>query len=74
MMKYEVWSEGYRCNGDSGSAWLVDIVEAKSFEEACYLAFAEASGWDTHLFCKDTLTYWSCQLFDNETSARRSFG
>jgi hypothetical protein len=71
MMKYEVWSEGY---DDGGPAWLVNTIEAESFEEACCLATAEDNGCNPDLFSTVAMTYWGCRLFDNEKEARRSFG
>jgi hypothetical protein len=68
-MLFQVWQEGFRATGESSPAILHGEVEAPTFRAACAEVFKGESTFDA-----DTLTYWGCRLFDNETEARRSFG
>lgn len=72
-MVYNIWMEGYRCNGDEGRASFVGVAEGKNFKEACknYVKHDKEFG---KLFNDEKLTYWGCKLFDNESQARYSFG
>lgn len=67
-MIYEVWVEGYWCNGDRGQAWLKGKVEADSFNHAIDILFATDPNYNIigH--------WWGSRIFDNEIDARRSFG
>lgn len=69
---YDVWSEGFAATGEHGSAVFMGSAQADSFAEAC------AKVCDTpdrrSSFNSDSLTFWGCQLFDNEADARKSFG
>jgi hypothetical protein len=69
MKTYEVWVEGYRITGGSGTAILQDTVEADSFREACQKVFPmlDFSG-------NKPLVVWGCRLYDNEKAARKHFG
>lgn len=69
MKSYRIWSEGYAATGQSSGAISHGIVEAASFKEACDIKFEGDS-----LYSPDRMTYWGCQLFDNESDARKSFG
>ena len=71
---FEVWSEGYIVNGGRDGAKLWDIVEAESFEKACDIIFIPLDVKYPGYYKKDPLSFWGCQLFDNEVDARRSFG
>ena len=73
MKLYEIWSEGYRCTGDSGEAMLHGRIKADTFKEAC-IAFALKDRRFNPYFNPETMTYWGCRLFDNERNARKSFG
>ena len=67
---WEIWAEGYVVSGSiSGVARLLGTIRAKSFRKACEIRFNEDEYFDS-----DSLTYWGCRLFDNETEARISFG
>jgi len=68
-MKFEIWVEGFRATGQSGTAFLYAIQEADTFNEACKIALANNSSFD-----ENSLTYWGCRLFNNETDARKAFG
>lgn len=75
MPKYEIWMSGYLCTGMEGipsKAKFEGRFEGETFTEACV-------NWsktleEPHFFNKDTLSYWGCGLYDNETDARKSFG
>jgi len=72
IMKYEIWSEGFLITGmegDPANASLVATIEAESFQAACDLYYK-----DNNLYDAKSLTFWGCRLFDNEASARLSFG
>lgn len=71
-MKYQIWSEGYEATGNSGCAELMGEVEAGDFTSACSALF-EGTEHEKY-FDKQRLTYWGCRLFDNEQSAKKSFG
>jgi hypothetical protein len=68
--KYSIWAEGWAANGDGYNlAKLVGRVEAETFLEACqewgksqpnYFRITDGKPY-----------YWGCQLFDNETDARK---
>jgi len=66
---WEVWAEGYNCGLDKGDATFIGKVEASSFREACIKLLKGQSTFD-----EVSLTDWGCQLFDNETDARKRFG
>lgn len=69
IRRYEVWCEGFRCNGYDEPARKVGGVDARSFQQACYILLANDQNYDRH-----GLSTWGCRLFDNEAEARRSFG
>ena len=66
---WEIWEEGYRVNGGSGTAVFRGRVEAPTFREACEKFYK-----GDKLFDPERLTLWGCRIFDNEADARRSFG
>jgi len=66
---FEVWIEGFAATGEGAPASLKGKVLAKTFREACCRVFK-----NDNLFNAEDLTYWGCRLFDNEASARKSFG
>jgi hypothetical protein len=79
MKPYEVWMEGHAATGDSSEAEFCGVYEAKTFAEACK-AWVKEKGDEKYfnphnsIFTPPAPTYWSCQFFDNEHNARRSFG
>lgn len=78
-MIFEIWSEGYRATGESGTAHLHGKEEATSFEEALLLHALRNEEFYKYLDHKPSskgsnYTYWACRLFDNEKDARKSFG
>ena len=72
-MKYEIWSEGYRCTGNSSGAIFLGTFEAESFKTACDL-LAENDKEFGRLYDSERMTFWGCRLFDNEADARELFG
>lgn len=71
--EYEIWSEGWRTNGDSGGAYLHARATGEDFPAACRNLAAKDPGFAAY-FNAERLTYWGCRLFDNEFDARRAFG
>jgi hypothetical protein len=72
---YSVWAEGYAATGERGGAQLLGRADGATFREACVNLFKskhELQGGA--YFDAANLTYWGCQLYDNETSARKAFG
>ena len=71
MKKWEIWNEGYLATGEYCRAFLMGVVEAKTFSEACQ-KLANKEGWG-NLF-KPAIdggpSFWMCRLFDNEVDAR----
>lgn len=69
LKTYTIWAEGYAATGQSGTAQVMGQATGKTFKEACDKLFA-----GDKLYNPNTLRYWGCNLFDNETEARKSFG
>lgn len=69
----EVWSEGYAATGERGEAVCHGVVKAASLREACD-ALAKRDRAFRAYYDPERMTFWGCRLFDNEESARRSFG
>ena len=67
--KFEVWSSGYQCTGDSGKAQYLGTFEANSFQEACDKAI-ESNKWDRKYYDRKDLSYWGRPFYDNEKDAR----
>jgi len=75
MKKFEIWCEGFSVTGNIGKAFLMDIVEAESFDEAVK-KYSESHGnsIDMNRFGAGRHSNWGCEPFDNEADARKSFG
>ena len=73
MKKYEIWIEGYICQGDRGRAEFLGTQEAESFHEAVKRFYAQHKP-NLTTFDPNTLTDWGCRLFDNEADARKLNG
>ena len=67
---WDIWMETYWTHEEWEDAKLLGTVEAASFEEACKKHFRENPSND---FNEDNLTFWGCQLFDNEQDAKRKW-
>lgn len=75
MKTFEVWSEGYRATGESGTAMLHGKFEGETFKDAV-IAYKDTV---TDLYSRscidvENLKFWGCRFFDNELDARKSFG
>lgn len=70
---FEIWVEGYRATGEHGTARLLGVVQAPTFEEAVKKLYQE-NPEKLPSFNPERLTSWDCRLFDNETAARKAFG
>lgn len=74
--KFEIWSEGYRAQGNESGAHKHGEAEGENFVDACRNFFADEKpdemGWT--YFDAERNTYWGCRLFDNEGDARQSYG
>lgn len=44
MRKWEIWNEGYIATGEYNRAFLMGVVEAETFAEACQ-ELADREGW-----------------------------
>ncbi len=73
MRTFEIWSEGYRCNGDRGEATLHGLSKGNDFKEACITFAKKRPGFNTY-FNQESMTYWGCGLFSKEIDARENFG
>lgn len=71
-MIYEIWSEGYAATGERGTATLLGKYEANSWDEAVQKYMKDNP--NRIRIDERGYTDWGCRLFDNETSARKSFG
>ena len=69
MKQYSVWMEGYVSTGMYAPASFVGSIEANSFREACQKIFKDDCSYNP-----ERNTYWGCNLYDNESDARKSFG
>ena len=68
----EVWMEGYWCTGmelGPEKASLIGKTKAESFKNACDKLCKDKEDYDS-----ERLMIWGCQLYDNETDARKEFG
>jgi hypothetical protein len=73
MKKFEIWSEGYAATCEHSEARYHGSAEGKSFKEAVK-NFADTHNHFKKYFNKETMSFWGCKLFDNETKARQNFG
>lgn len=83
---WEIWSEGYAATGERGDATLHGRFPGKTFDEAVEYAnehnklgaerntrnrYMSDEYWNNR---RSNWNIWACNLFDNETDARKSFG
>ena len=73
LKQYDIWSEGFRTNGETSSAFFIGTSFGANFKEACN-NFAIKNANFKKYYSSNDLTYWGCKLFDNETDARVNFG
>lgn len=73
LKQYDIWSEGFRTNGEASGAFFIGTSFGSNFKEACdNLAIKDANF--KRYYDDNKLTYWGCKLFDNEADARVNFG
>lgn len=75
ISQWDIWSEGYRATGESGTCMKLGTSKGRTFNEAVR-SFSNASA-DKHLFSenlKGVWSYWGCRLFPDRESASLSFG
>ena len=73
MQKFEIWNEGYSCTGQSAGAQYLGTYEGETFKDATKAALIDKE-WDMSYYNEERNTFWACGFFDNESSARASFG
>jgi hypothetical protein len=68
-MTFEVWAEGYRCNGNRGTHYLLGKAEGVNFHAACVKLLQ-----GDKYFSEKHLAYWGCGLYSNASDAAEVFG
>lgn len=80
LKEWEIWMEGFAATGQSEKAQLIGVYEAETFDEAVQkyiqgeIAEHGTSTVELNRFGQGRHAIWGCELFDNETDARKSFG
>lgn len=69
MKEYDIWMEGFEVTGMYAPASFVGTIEANSFKEACQKVFNGNPNYNSKYN-----SFWGCNLYDNESDARKSFG
>jgi len=70
-----LWMEGFAATGESGTAQCLGTYKATNLDDAVrqYMEVRPNSiDWDR--FGRGRHAIWSCEIFDNEEEARKSFG
>jgi len=70
-MKYQIWREGFKAQGESDTAQFLAEIEAIDFPDAVKEYYRHNP---SETFNTDRLTDWGMHHYDNEVDARRSFG
>ncbi len=70
---YEIWSEGFVTSFEHGGATFHGTEFGVSFKDACQ-NLANKDPEFKRNFNSDRMTFWGCNLFDNESDARSYFG
>lgn len=73
MKQYEIWSEGYRATCESSGACFHAVSSGETFKNAVD-NFAAIDKEFNKYYDGENMTYWGCNLFDNERDARKTFG
>lgn len=73
MPTYNIWSEGFIATGQHGTAHFHGQFEGNSFAEAIKNWIKSDKSAQQYVDL-NTMTYWGCRLFDNESDARKTFG
>lgn len=87
VQEFEIWMEGYAATGEHGTAQMIGKGLGKTFDEAVKDFMSknprrgiEENGRnrymseDAYKNRRSNWNIWACNLFDNETDARKSFG
>jgi len=89
MKKYEIWMEGYAATGEHSDAQKIGEAEGDTFDDAVKNYMLRPTLLPHGIKENDKSRYrseeayanrrsnwniWACNLFDNETDARKSFG
>lgn len=64
MEVFQVWMEGFVCNGYIAKHELLGTYKAHNFVEACRFAVADHDLWEDYDRVNNTV--YGCRLFDNE--------
>ena len=70
-----LWMEGYSATGESGTAQCIGTYNSKDLDDAVkqyMVANPNRVDWDR--FGRGRHAIWACEIFDNETQARKWFG
>ena len=73
LKQYNIWSEGFRTNGEASGAFFIGTNLGSNFKEACDNLAIRDTNFKRY-YDDNKLTYWGCKLFDNESDARVNFG
>jgi hypothetical protein len=73
MNKYEIWVEGFRENGGSGTANFRGTSVGTDFRDAV-VRWYNADPERLINFNEEKLTDWGCSIFPSQEQAMRSFG
>lgn len=85
--EFKIWMEGYATTGDFEKATMIGTSKGFTFDDAIrnYIENNPKSGIkknkktrysneEAYQNRKSNWNIWACNLFDNETDARKSFG
>lgn len=70
---FDIWCEGFVATGERGHATLLGHSKGEDLKDAC-VNYAKQNKEFARYFNENTMAYWGCQIYDNETDARKSFG
>ena len=73
LKQYDIWSEGFRTNGEVSGAFFIGTSLGSNFKEACDNLAIRDTNFKRY-YSSDDLTYWGCKLFNNESDTRVNFG
>jgi len=87
VREFEIWVEGYSATGEHGTAQMIGKGTGNDFNEAVkdYMKKIPQHGIeengrdryiteDAYLNRISNWNIWACNLFDNESDSRKSFG
>lgn len=76
MKDFEIWCSGWASSDGSGSARLLSIQQADSFDEACKKYIESDSEAKKYMYYSEQRkgwVYWGCSVFDNSEEAHKAF-